>query len=385
MLDRSHDVARVLDLFGRFPVVAVLGPRQIGKSTLAGLVAEKVGGEVASFDLEDPRHASQLANPMVALEDRRGLVVLDEIQRRPELFDALRVLADRRGTPARFLILGSASPDLLRHSADSLAGRIAYHELRGFSIDDVGPKHVNELWLRGGFPRSFLSATAEASAEWRREFVRTYIERDLNLLGLQLDPQILRRFWSMLAHYHGQIWNASELSRAFGVTDKTVRRYLDVLCGTFVARRLEPWFENTKKRLVKAPKVYLADTGVLHTLLGVGDRDDLLAHPKVGASFEGFAIEQIAVRLGARAEECFYWAVQSGAELDLVVVRGRKRLGFEIKFTDAPRATPSMRSAMEFLKLRKLDVLHIGPDTFPIDRDIRAVSIRRLNSDIEPL
>jgi predicted AAA+ superfamily ATPase len=382
---RTVDIARVRQLLERFPVVGVLGPRQVGKSTLAQLVADEAGGATVSFDLENPRHLAQLANPMLALEGRRGLVVLDEIQRRPELFDLLRVLADRRGTPARFLVLGSAAPDLVQKSSDSLAGRIAYHELHGFPIGDVGAKRIDSLWLRGGFPRSFLARTDEDSAEWRRAFVRTYVERDLNLLGLQLEPEIVRRFWTMLAHYHAQIWNASELARAFGVTDKTVRRYLDILCGTYMARRLQPWFENTSKRLVKSPKVYLSDPGLLHTLLGIEERDDLLAHPKVGASFEGFAIEQTILHLGARPEECFFWAVQSKSELDLVVVRGRKRLGFEVKFTDTPSVTPSMRSAMESLKLRSLDVLHIGPDTFQLERDIRAVSIRRLVDDVEQL
>ena len=382
---RLAEVARVRELLKRFPVVGVLGPRQVGKSTLAQLVAEEATGATTSFDLENPRHLAQLANPLVALEDRRGLVVLDEIQRRTELFDVLRVLADRKGTPARFLILGSAAPDLVQKSSDSLAGRIAYHELHGFPIDDVGSKRIDELWLRGGFPRSFLARSDEESAERRRAFVRTYVERDLNLLGLQLEPEVVRRFWTMLAHYHGQIWNASELARAFGVTDKTVRRYLDILCGTFMARRLQPWFQNTSKRLVKSPKVYLSDSGLLHTLLGIEGRDDLLAHPKVGASFEGFAVEQLILHLGARPEECFFWAVQSGAELDLLVVRGRKRLGFEIKFTDTPRVTPSMRSAMESLDLRSLDVLHVGPDTFQLEREIRAVSVRRLLDDVERL
>ena len=322
---------------------------------------------------------------MLALEPLRGLVVLDEIQRRPEIFPALRVLADRSRRPARFLVLGSASPELLRQSSETLAGRIATHFLPGLDLSEVGSKAAETLWLRGGFPLSFTARTIEESARWRREFVRTFVEREVAALELRLPPSTIERFWSMLAHYHGQIWNGAELARAFGVSEKTVRHYLDVLVSTFMARRLSPWSENLAKRQVKAPKVYVADSGLLHSLLGLGSRADLMGHPKAGASWEGFAIEQVVRRLGADARECYFWALHAGAELDLLVVRGRRRLGFEIKLTDSPTVTRSMHSAMETLGLATLDVIHAGADTFPMGDGIRAVALSKVWKDLRPL
>jgi uncharacterized protein len=383
-IDRTRERERIRELLDDSPVVGLLGARQTGKTTLARtLLAD--GPETNVFDLEDPRDVARLADPMLALAPLRGLVVLDEIQRRPDLFPALRVLADRRRVDARFLVLGSASPDLLRQSSESLAGRIAFHVLEGLGLDEVDADHLAPLWLRGGFPRSFLATSDAASARWRTDFVRAWIERDLPALGITIGSDTLRRFWTMLAHYHGQTWNGSELARAFGVTDKTVRHYLDILVATFMVRRLSPWHTNLSKRQVKAPKVYLADSGLLHTLLGLVDRDDLQGHPKVGASFEGFAIAQVARRLGATRDECYFWGLHSGAELDLLVVRGRHRRAFEIKYTDSPKVTPSMRSALEHLELDHLDVIHAGEHTFPLADNIRALALRRLQKDLSPL
>lgn len=322
---------------------------------------------------------------MVALEGLRGLIVIDEVQRRPDLFPILRVLSDRPRRPSRFLILGSASPDLLRQTTESLAGRVAYHELRGLDLAEVGAARWKALWLRGGLPRSYLARALSDSIEWREQFVRTYLERDLPQLGIQVSADTLRRFWTMLAHYHGQTWNASELGRAFGVSDATVRRYLDILSSTLVVRQLSPWHENLSKRQVKAPKVYVSDSGLLHRLLGVDDAVDLERHPKVGASWEGFALEQVVAQLGARRSECYYWRTHTGAELDLLVVRGRRRYGFEFKRADAPTLTPSMRSAMDDLRLDSLDVIYPGVDVYTLAKKVRAVPLTVAVDTLKPL
>lgn len=366
------------------PVVALLGARQVGKTTLAMQLADDID-PATRFDLEDPRDLAQLDEPMLALEPLRGLVVVDEVQRRPDLFPVLRVLANRRPLPARFLVLGNASPMLLRQSSESLAGRIALHELPGLDLAETGSGSWQELWLRGGFPRAWLAPDDAHSAEWRRDFVRMFVERDLPGLGISLQPRLLRDFWTMLAHYHGQTWNASELGRAFGLAHTTVRRHLDAMTGAYLVRQLGPWRENLGKRTVKAPKVYIADSGLLHALLEIETVADLNAHPKVGASWEGFAMEQVVRRLGARSEECWFWSVHGGPELDLLVVRGRRRLGFEFKRTDAPRATASMHSAFSTLGLERLDVVHVGRDTFPLARGIRAVAGRHVLDEIEAL
>jgi len=385
LVDRPGELTRVRGLLEEFPVVGVLGARQVGKSTLAHELGRGLAVPVSTFDMEDPRDLARLTDPMLALGDLRGLVVIDEVQRRPELFPALRVLADRRMAPARFVVLGSASPELLRQGSESLAGRVAFHHLGGLALDEVGLERWRRLWLRGGFPRSFLARDDAASLRWRQQFTRTYLERDVPQLGIHVGADSLRRFWTMIAHYHGQTWNGAELARAFGVTDKTVRHYLDVLIATFMVRRLAPWQENLAKRQVKAPKVYLSDPGLLHSLLGLVDETDLLGHPKVGASFEGFAIGEIIRRLGCEPDEAYFWGLHSGAELDLLVVRGRTRRGFEIKHTDSPSLTPSMRSAIENLRLDHLDVVHVGDRTFPLGERVRAVRLSRLYEDIEPL
>lgn len=385
LIDRPGELAALQALLDEFPVVGVLGARQVGKTTLAHALGRRLDVPVTPFDLEDPRDLARLTDPMMALRNLTGLVVLDEVQRRPELFPALRVLADRRPSPARFLVLGSASPELLRQGSESLAGRVAFHPLGGLALDDVGVANLGRLWLRGGFPRSFLAKDDLASLRWRQQFTRTYLERDVPQLGIHVGADSLRRFWSMIAHYHGQIWNGSELARAFGVTDKTVRHHLDVLVATFMVRRLAPWQENLAKRQVKAPKVYLSDTGLLHALLGITDEIDLLGHPKVGASFEGFAIGEITRRLGCDPHEAYFWGLHSGAELDLLVVRGRRRRGFEIKHTDSPSVTPSMRSALQNLRLDQLDVVHAGEHSYPLGEGIRAVALSRVHQDVDPL
>jgi predicted AAA+ superfamily ATPase len=295
------------------------------------------------------------------------------------------VLADRPGPPCRFLVLGSASPELLRQSSETLAGRIVYHRLGGFALDDVEAKERDRLRSRGGFPRSFLARTDSDSMEWRRGFIRTFVERDLPQLGSRIASSTLRRFWTMLAHYHGQTWNSSELARSFGVADTTVRNYLDLLTSTLVVRQLQPWHANIGKRQVKAPKAYIVDSGLLHGLLNLPRQADIEGHPKVGASWEGFVIEQIATHLRAEPEECFYWATHTGAELDMLIVRGNERRAFEIKRTSSPGVTPSMQSALADLGLSQLDVIHAGDHTFDLAPRIRAVSLSRLLSDIRQL
>jgi predicted AAA+ superfamily ATPase len=385
VIERAGHLRLLRSLLARHPVVAIVGARQAGKTTLARRLAAGWRGPSARFDLEDPRDLARLADPMLALDSLRGLVILDEIQRLPDVFPILRVLADRPGSPARFLVLGSASPDLLRQTSESLAGRIIYHEMDGFWLDEVGPDRLDRLWLRGGLPRSFVAASDAKSAEWRRGYVRTFLERDLPQLGVAVPSTTLRRFWSMLAHAHGQLWNASEFGRSFGLADTTVRRYLDLLTGAFAVRRLLPWHENIRKRQVKAPKVYVADSGILHTLLDVTTREELDAHPKVGASWEGLALSTVVGRIGARPEQCFFWRTHQGAELDLLVMRGRRRFGFEFKRTAAPSVTPSMRSALADLRLERLDVIHAGAESFPLGAKIRAVALCRLLGDLKPL
>jgi len=387
MIPRNQHLQAVRDLLDRHPVVAIIGSRQVGKTTLAQALASG-DDPAAQFDLENPTDQARLSDPMLALEPLSGLVVLDEIQHQPELFPVLRVLADQsRNDPheRRFLILGSASPKLLRQTSESLAGRIVYHELPGFRLEEVGVERANELWLRGSFPRSFLAEDDDASAEWRRAFIQTFLQRDLPQLGLNIASATMRRFWTMLAHYHGQLWNASELARAFGVNDTTVRRYLDLLTSTFVVRQLQPWHENLKKRQVKSPKIYLSDSGLLHSLLNLETARDLEGHPKVGASWEGFAMAEVVTRLGARPDECFFWATHAGAELDLLVVHGSRRLGFEFKRTSAPKTTRSMHSALHDLKLEQLDVVYPGTTTFPLADNIRALPLVRVREDLDPL
>lgn len=385
MITRQRELNKLVALLKRHRVVGIIGARQVGKTTLARSILKRTTSDSSFFDLENPEDLARLADPMLALKGLRGLVVIDEVQRIPELFPILRVLVDRPRATARFLVLGSASPDLLRQGSESLAGRIVYHELKGLSLDEVGIGNYRRLWLRGGFPRSYLASSNPGSDEWRRGFIRTFLERDLPQLGLTIRSTTLHRFWSMLAHYHGQTWNASEFGRSFGVADTTVRNYLDLLSSALVVRQLQPWHENISKRQVKAPKIYIADSGLLHTLLGIKARDDLERHPKIGASWEGFVIEQLVSLQGFAREECFFWATHAGSELDLLVVRGRKRLGFEVKLTSSPRVTPSMRHALKDLKLQRLFVVHAGEDTFQLEKNIHALAFPRLLHDLKAL
>jgi predicted AAA+ superfamily ATPase len=382
MVKRESHIKALEMLLSRHPVVGIIGARQVGKTTLARVLADRRRGKVHYFDLENPDDLNILREPMMALKKLDGLVVIDEVQRLPGIFQVLRVLVDRRRTPARFLVLGSASPELLRQSSETLAGRIFYHRLGGFSLDEVGTDKSENLWLRGGFPRSFLAKSDEESNEWRRAFIQTFLERDVPQLGIGIKAATLRRFWMMLAHYHGQVWNASEIARSFGVSHTAVRGYLDVMTSALIIRQLPPWHENIGKRQVKSPKVYIADSGLLHTLLKCVSMDDLEAHPKMGASWEGFVLNEVIRRIGASDEECFFWATHAGAELDLVVIRGRKRLGFEIKRTSVPSVTPSLRSALGDLGLERIDLIHAGDRTFPLTERIRAVAFSRMFEDI---
>ena len=382
---RKTHLRKLTRLLRENPVVALLGARQVGKTTLARELMRQRRGSVTWFDLEHPRDLRQLDEPTLVLEPLRGLVVLDEIQNRSELFPVLRVLADRSPCPARFLVLGSASPELLRQGSETLAGRIAFYELPGFDLAEVGASNWQRLWLRGGFPRAYLPRAHRQSGEWRANFVRTFVERDLPRLGTNISPRTLADFWTMISHYHGQVWNSSELGRAFGVSHTTVRGYLNLLTATFVIRQLPPWTENIGKRVVKSPKVYVADSGLLHALLGIEKPIDLTTHPKVGASFEGFAVEQVIRRLALRPRETYFWATHSGAELDLLVIRGRHRLGFEFKRTDSPRVTRSMIAALDTLGLERIDVVHAGNHGFPIHERIRAVPMGELLEALRPL
>ncbi len=378
---RSKHLAHLRVLLREFPVVALLGARQVGKTTLA---RQLTGDQPDStwFDLEDPVDLALLDEPGLALRPLRGLVVLDEIHHTPDIFPLLRVLADRPGAPARFLVLGSASPELLRQTSETLAGRVAFLQLDGFDMSEADD--VDRLWLRGGMPRSYLAATEAASGRWRRSFIETFLARDVPSLTGAVAPATLRRFWTMLAHWHGQTWNGAEFGRAFGVSHTTVRRYLDMLSSVFVVRQLPPWFENIAKRQVRSPKVYIGDSGILHALLGIESQEDLLSHPKVGASWEGFAVAQVISRLAAAPEQCFHWSTHSGAELDLLVVDGSRRYGFEIKRAEAPRLTPSMRSSFDTLGLERLDVIHAGTRRYALAPNIRALPATQIESALTP-
>lgn len=385
MIKRNGELKTITGLIRRHPVVALIGARQVGKTTLAHSVASNWKGDLAYYDLEDPGDQARLSDPMLALRNKRGLVIIDEVQRQPDLFSVLRVLVDNPKTRIRFLLLGSALPGLLRQSAETLAGRIHYHELGGFNLDEVGISKHERLWIRGAFPRSFLSRSNADSHEWREGFIRTFLERDLPQLGVGVSATTMRRFWTMLAHYHGQVWNASEFARSFGVADTTVRNYLDTLSSAMVVEQLQPWHANLAKRQVKSPKVYLADTGLLHALLNLRTLADVTAHPKCGASWEAFAMQEVRKQLGVARSECYFWATHAGAELDMMVVRGSKKIGFEFKRTSKPEVTPSMRIALRDLGLKRIDVIYPGDDVFPLSPGIRAVGIACLSDSLGKL
>jgi predicted AAA+ superfamily ATPase len=356
------------------PVTAIMGPRQCGKTTLARAIAQSTKSTI--FDLEDPADFDLLSEtPKIILQQQKGLVILDEIQRIPELFPLLRVLADEPDSPRKFLILGSASPELVQKSSESLAGRIGFINLTGFKLNEVGYENMEKLWQRGGFPKSYLAFDEQQSTLWRENFIQTFLERDISNYGFNIPPVTLRRFWLMLAHYHGQIWNGAEFARSMGVSEPTVKRYLDILTGTYMIRQLQPWFENIKKRQVKAPKVYIRDSGILHALLGIKN-NDIYTHIKSGASWEGFIIEQLLYKLKTR--DFYYWRTHSGVELDLMVLKDGIKLGFEVKFSETPKITRSMMSALDDLKLDHLFLIYKGQREFSLNEKIQAVPASKI-------
>ncbi len=373
MIARLTDIAVIRRALRRSRVVALLGPRQCGKTTLARQFVSP--DSLNYFDLEDPQSLARLSQPSIALRALKKLVVIDEIQRRPDLFPLLRVLADRSPLAARFLILGSASEDLLRQSSETLAGRLETVPLEGFRLADLGASAQSRHWLRGGFPLAYTARREADSVNWRRQFLQTFLERDLPQLGIEIPAIALRRFWNMVAHYHGQIWNASELARALAVSQPTVRRYLDLMTGVFMVRQLTPWFENLGKRQVKSPKVYVRDSGLLHSLLGIANQRDLENHPKVGASWEGYAVEEVLKSF--RPDEAYYWATYNGAELDLLLFKNGRRIGIECKRADAPTLTPSLRMALADLKLDHLYVLYPGDKAYALGKKVEVVPLAK--------
>jgi len=374
MIQRPRWLAEIRAALKRNRVTALIGARQSGKTTLARQIVAP--DSPAYFDLENPRSLARLAEPMTALAPLGGIVVIDEVQRRPDLFPILRVLADRRPLRARFLVLGSAGPDLLRQSSETLAGRLETITLSGFGLDELGVKQLQKLWRRGGFPPAYLARSESASFSWRLQFIQTYLERDLPQLGLTIPAMTLLRFWTMLAHYHGGLWNAAEAARSLGVSEPTARRYLDLLAGLFMVRQLQPWHENLNKRQVKAPKVFVRDSGLLHALLGLVTDREMLSHPKVGASWEGFAIEKVLELV--RPEAAYFWATHAGAELDLLLLKRSRRYGVEMKFQDAPRLSPSMRIALEDLRLNHLTVLYPGDARYSLGANVTVVPLAEL-------
>ena len=375
MIPRSRHEAHLRRLLGQFPVVGLVGARQVGKTTLARSLAAREPGRVTFFDLEDPTDEARFADPKLALESLDGLVVIDEVQHSEGLFRLLRVLVDRPSNRARFLVLGSAGPELLRQSSESLAGRIVYHELPPLRVDETGTGSIDRLWIRGGFPLSFLASDEAQSVAWRTAFVRTFLERDLPQLGIAVPATTMRRFWTMVAHYHGGRWNAAEVARSLGVSAPTVNSYLDTLVDSLLVRKLTPWFENLKKRQVKAPKVYLADTGLLHSLLRLDTESALLGHPRAGASWEGFAMQEVVRMLSVAWEDCHYWATHRGAEIDLLAFARGRRIGVEFKRTSAPGMTRSLHSALADLKLNRIFVIFPGRDRFRLHDRVEAVGL----------
>jgi predicted AAA+ superfamily ATPase len=377
-MDRPLFIKRIKDAFKTHPVVALLGPRQCGKTTLSKLYLKEKGMDSSPlvFDLEDPTDLKILENPKTALESSSGLVIIDEIQRAPELFPVLRVLVDQQRAGRKFLILGSASRDLLRQSSETLAGRIAYIELTPFSMFEVDDQ--DRLWLRGGFPKSYLADSIEESVFWRKQYISTFLERDIPNLGIRIAPLALRRFWMMLTHYHGQMFNASEIGKSLGIADTTVRHYLDILTGTFMIRQLIPWFENIQKRQLKRPKIYFRDSGIYHTLSEITDKNSLMHNPRLGASWEGFALEEVIRAYQVDPQECFFWGVHGEAELDLFFIKDGKRLGFEFKYCDAPSKTRSMEIAVNTLKLDSLQVIYPGDKNYKLDPAIFVVGIKSI-------
>ena len=377
VMDRNNFINLINNRFKTFKVLGILGPRQCGKTTLARHYIEKIGGINPEnyFDLEDPLSISRLENPMLSLMSLKGLIVIDEIQRMPNLFPILRVLADDHLQKREFLVLGSASRELIRQGSETLAGRIDYIELTPFSLSEVGLENINKLWLRGGFPIPFLADSDADSKIWLKSYTNTFLERDLLLFGFNIQPQVMRRFWVMLTHYHGQTMNYSEIASSIGLDDKTVRRYVDILEGTFMIRVLRPWSSNLKKRETKSPKIYFRDTGILHSLMGIGSESELLTNPKLGASWEGFALETIIKKLNVDTHDCYFWGVHQQGELDLLVVKDGKLIGFEIKYSDKPSLSKFAKTIPLLLNLDEFNVVYPGNIKFPLTNEINAVGI----------
>jgi len=371
VIDRTNLKTKLKNALRRSPAVALLGPRQCGKTTLAREFVEADSSNY--FDLEDPEALLRLAEAKTALSPLKGLVVIDEIQRRPDLFPVLRVLIDRHPSPARFLILGSASPDLLRQSSETLAGRLELIEIGGFDLKEAGLASFSRLWIRGGLPPSFLASNDEESFIWRKYYIQLFLERDLAQQGIRIPSVTLHRFWAMLANCHGQVWNASPLASSLGLSEPTIRRYLDILTGNYMVRQLSPWHANIKKRQVKSPKIYLRDTGVLHGLLGLRGEADVLRHPRSGASWEGFVIEEVLRILDP--DEAYFWATHNGAEIDLILMKKDRMFGLECKRADAPGLTPSIRSALQDLPLKRITVIYPGKKTYSLNDKVGVVPV----------
>ena len=379
MIPRPNALAQIARSFRVHSIVALLGPRQSGKTTLARIIEKQE--PCTYFDLENPVDTRRLSAPMSVLEKLPGLVVIDEVQRRPDLFELLRVLVDRPQNPTRFLLLGSASPQLIKGVSESLAGRIGFVDLAGFDIGEVGNEQRDRLWIRGGFPRSFLAIDDAASIEWREDFIRTFLERDIPQLGITIPAETLRRFWTMVAHYHGQVWNAAEFARSLGTSEVTARRYLDILAGAYMVRVLPPWFENISKRQVKAPKIYIRDSGILHSLLQSHTLANLQGHPKIGGSWEGFALEHV---IGSfRTRDAYFWATHAGAELDLLVLFEGRRYGFEFKYADAPGRSRSMHIALQDLHLDHLWVIYPGQQEYALHDHITVITLEAVSDKLK--
>lgn len=379
-IQRNIFLDELLQGFRVHAVVALLGPRQCGKTTIANIYSNKIRQQdipVKIFDLEDPNHLRQLENPKLALEPLKGLIVIDEIQNKPELFPLLRVLVDKNKGTQQYLILGSASRELIKQSSETLAGRVAFIELTPFNSIEIN--NLNYLWLKGGYPISYLAESEEDSFNWRKNYITTFLEKDIPNLGINIPANSLRKFWNLLAHYHGNILNSSELGRALGVSHTTVKKYLEILVGTFMIRELKPWHENISKRQVKQSKIYFRDSGIYHYFLGIIHQDDLQATPKIGASWEGFALEETIRLLNIDAEDCYFWATHQGAELDLLITKYGRKIGFEYKYQDAPKITKSMQIAIDSLNLDKLYVVYPGKDNYKLGDIIEVININTVS------
>jgi predicted AAA+ superfamily ATPase len=372
LIERRTDFEEIQKLIRLFPVVAILGPRQCGKTTLVETMVYD-----HYFDLENPRDITRLDQPQLALEGLKGVIVIDEIQRIPDLFPLIRYLVDTQ-PQQKYVILGSASNNLLRQSSESLAGRIAYYHLGGFTLTDVGFDHMETLWFRGPLPRSYLAETDEESRIWRESYINTFLERDIPQLGIQIPSRTLRRFWTMLSYYHGGIINYAELGRSFGISDMTVRKYCDILEGTYMIRILLPWHANIGKRLVKRPKIYLRDSGLFHSLISIDTERQLLSHNKLGVSWEGFALENVSRAIGKENHSLYFWSTHAGAEIDLFWQKGGKNWGIEFKYVDAPHITKSMKVAMEDLDLATLWIVYPGRESYRLAEDIKVMPLRNV-------